>query len=286
MVKKSLESNAKINIGLNIIGKNADSYHILDMLMAPINLSDTLKINFYEKKGNLSLKSNINSIPLDKDNIIYKVYEKYYDFLALQREEIEVYLIKRVPFEAGLGGGSSNGAFFLKALNEYHGNLLSLEEMIELGKNIGADIPFFLINKTARVKGIGEKVELIENNCTGKILLIKPNFGISTALAYKAYGNLKNKKSANIDQLMLALKINKLDILNSNIENHLQQSALFLDSRIKTFEERLFNINKNFKMSGSGSCYYLISEKEESKIIYEKLIQKFGNCFISLNDFI
>ena len=286
MIKKKVEANAKINIGLNILGKNADSYHSLDMLMAPINLCDTLEIIFYEKKGNLEIKSNKTGIPLDKNNIIYKIYEKYYSTVGLQKEEIEVYLIKRIPSEAGLGGGSSDGAFFLKTLNEYHNNLLSLEELIELSKYVGADIPFFLINKSSRVKGIGEKIEIIENNCRGKIILIKPNFGINTGEAYRVYSNLIEKKSADIEKLKLALETNNLELLNKNIENHLQQSALFLDSRIKTFEKGLLNINKNFKMSGSGSCYYLISEEKESLFIYNKLIQEFKDCFVSLNDFI
>lgn len=158
--------------------------------------------------------------------------------------------------------------------------------MIKLGKKIGADIPFFLINQTCRAQGIGEKIEIVENNLEASVLLIKPEFGISTKEAYEGYSKLDEKKWADIEKIIEGLKDNELSLVNDSIENHLQQSALFLNEKIKTFEEKLKRIDTNFKMSGSGSCYYLISEKEASKSIYNRLLEEFGNCFISLVDFI
>ncbi|MBN2839196.1 MAG: 4-(cytidine 5'-diphospho)-2-C-methyl-D-erythritol kinase [Fusobacteriaceae bacterium] len=285
-MEKKIKANAKINLGLNILGKTNNGYHELDMIMAPINLFDNLNIKFYQKKGNLIIKSNIKGVPLDKRNIIYKVYEAFYNETSLQRENIEVYLEKNIPFQAGLGGGSSDGAFFLKILNEYHEFPLNLEQMIDLGKKIGADIPFFIVNKTVRAKGIGEVLEKIENNLDVKIILIKPNFGISTVEAYRGYSLLENKKWADIDKIIEGLKANNPEKVIDNIENHLQQTSLLLNENVKTFEERLNKISKNFKMSGSGSCYYLISDKENSQQIYTSLRSEFTDCFIGLNDFI
>lgn len=286
MIEKKIKANAKINLGLNILGKMNNGYHELDMIMAPINLFDNLNIKFYQKKGNLIIKSNIKGVPLDERNIIYKIYEAFYNETSLQRENIEVYLEKNIPFQAGLGGGSSDGAFFLKTLNEYHNNPLNTEKMIEVGKRIGADIPFFIVNKTVRAKGIGEVLEEIENNLEVKIILIKPNFGISTVEAYKGYSLLEEKKWADIDKVIEGLKANNPEKVINNIENHLQQTSLFLNKNVKTFEERLNKISKNFKMSGSGSCYYLISDKENSQRIYTDLKSEFTDCFIGLNDFI
>lgn len=286
MVKLNIESNAKINLGLNITGKTENNYHLLDMIMAPINLSDKLEIIFFEKEGNLEIKTNKKYVPTDCRNIIYKIYNEYYYNTGLQKQKVGVYLNKTIPSQAGLGGGSSNGAFFLKALNEFHNNYLSLEEMINLGKKIGADIPFFLINKTSRAKGIGEELEVLENNLDSKVLLIKPRFGISTVEAYKGYNKLTEKKWADIEKVIVGLKDNNIYEVNSNIENHLQQSALFLDKRIKSFEEELKKIDTNFKMSGSGSCYYLLTEKETSQELYIRVKEKFNDCFICLADFI
>ena len=286
MIEKIVKANAKINLGLNILGKNEDGYHELDMIMAPISLYDTLNIKFFQKKGNLILKSNIKGVPLNEKNIIYKIYEAFYNVTSLQRENIEVYLDKNIPFQAGLGGGSSDGAFFLKTLNEYHKSPLTLQEMIDLGKKIGADIPFFIVNETVRAKGIGEILEKTINNLDAKIILIKPNFGISTAEAYRGYSQLTEKKWADIDKIVEGLKENNLSKVIDNVENHLQQTSLLLNNNVKTFEEKLAKISKNFKMSGSGSCYYLISDKDNSQIFYETLRSEFTDCFISQQDFI
>ena len=286
MIEKIVKANAKINLGLNILGKNEDGYHELDMIMAPISLYDNLNIKFFQKKGNLILKSNIKGVPLNEKNIIYKIYEAFYNVTSLQRENIEVYLDKNIPFQAGLGGGSSDGAFFLKTLNEYHKSLLTLQEMIDLGKKIGADIPFFIVNETVRAKGIGEILEKTVNNLDAKIILIKPNFGISTAEAYRGYSQLTEKKWADIDKIVEGLKENNLSKVIDNVENHLQQTSLLLNNNVKTFEEKLAKISKNFKMSGSGSCYYLISDKDNSQFFYETLRSEFTDCFISQQDFI
>ncbi len=286
MIEKIVKANAKINLGLNILGKNEDGYHELDMIMAPISLYDTLNIKFFQKKGNLILKSNIKCVPLNEKNIIYKIYEAFYNETSLQRENIEVYLDKNIPFQAGLGGGSSDGAFFLKTLNEYHKSPLTLQEMIDLGKKIGADIPFFIVNETVRAKGIGEILEKTVNNLDAKIILIKPNFGISTAEAYRGYSQLTEKKWADIDKIVEGLKENNLSKVIDNVENHLQQTSLLLNNNVKTFEEKLAKISKNFKMSGSGSCYYLISDKDNSQFFYETLRSEFTDCFISQQDFI
>lgn len=286
MIEKIVKANAKINLGLNILGKNEDGYHELDMIMAPISLYDNLNIKFFQKKGNLILKSNIKGVPLNEKNIIYKIYEAFYNETSLQRENIEVYLDKNIPFQAGLGGGSSDGAFFLKTLNEYHKSPLTLQEMIDLGKKIGADIPFFIVNETVRAKGIGEILEKTDNNLDAKIILIKPNFGISTAEAYRGYSQLTEKKWADIDKIVEGLKENNLSKVIDNVENHLQQTSLLLNNNVKTFEEKLAKISKNFKMSGSGSCYYLISDKDNSQFFYETLRSEFTDCFISQQDFI
>ncbi|MBN1467132.1 MAG: 4-(cytidine 5'-diphospho)-2-C-methyl-D-erythritol kinase [Fusobacteriaceae bacterium] len=286
MIEYIVKANAKINLGLNILGKTENGYHELDMIMAPINLFDTLNIKFFEKKGNLEIKSNNRYVPLNENNIIYKVYEAFYISTSLQRENIEVYLDKVIPSQAGLGGGSSDGAFFLKTLNTYHNFPLSEKEMIDLGKKIGADIPFFINNKVSRAKGIGEKLEEVENNLEAKVILIKPKVGISTAEAFKNFSKLEEKKWADIEKVIEGLKENNLEKVIENIHNHLQQTNLLLNNEIKTFEEKLIKISKNFKMSGSGSCYYLISDKENSQNLYKKLRGEFEDCFISLNDFI
>lgn len=273
-MKFSLKSNAKINIGLNVTGVLPNGYHLLDMVMVPISLVDRLDGEIFDEEGELEITTNKPSIPTGKENILWKIYSKFYEMSGLPRKRIKLHLEKVIPHEAGLGGGSSNGAFFLKELNSYHNNFFSLEELIEIGKSIGADIPFFIVNKPSRVKGIGEEIEVIENNLDRDIILIKPNFGVSTAKAYKNMYMLNNKVDANIDKIVCGLRDNDITLVEESIENHLEQGLLLEDSNIIEFRKRLSNIpNMKFFMSGSGSAYYTFVEngEREVKAIKEQL---------------
>ena len=273
-MKFSLKSNAKINIGLNVTGVLPNGYHLLDMVMVPISLTDGLDGEIFDEEGELEITTNKSSIPTGKENILWKIYSKFYEMSGLPRKRIKLHLEKVIPHEAGLGGGSSNGAFFLKELNSYHNNFFSLEELIEIGKSIGADIPFFIVNKPSRVKGIGEEIEVIENNLDRDIILIKPNFGVSTAKAYKNMYMLNNKVDADIDKIVCGLRDNDITLVEESIENHLEQGLLLEDSNIIEFRKRLSNIpNMKFFMSGSGSAYYTFVEngEREVKAIKEQL---------------
>ena len=280
-MKVSVKSNGKINIGLNIIEKLPNGYHSLDMIMAPISLADNMEINFTGKKGKLLISSNKKEIPTDEKNILWKVYNAFYNFLEKEPDEIEVYLYKVIPHEAGLGGGSSNGAFFLKELNKYNGNILNDEKLMEIGKTVGADIPFFIKNYSCRVKGIGENLERIENNLECDIVLIKPNFGVSTKEAYNLYSTLKIKKDANIDKIIKGLKENNLEEIEKNTENILEQGLLVANENIKSFRNELNEkCSTKFFMSGSGSCYYTFCSKGKGNEYAKSLKAKISNCQI------
>ena len=282
-MKFSLNSNGRINIGLNVTGRCENGYHLLDMVMVPISLSVTMTGEITDAKGTLTIETNKKDIPTGKENILYKIYDKFYDESALERKKVYVYLEKRIPHQAGLGGGSSNGAFLLKLLNSFHDNHFSMEKMIEIGKSVGADIPFFLINKSARVTGIGENIEIIENNLDSALIIIKPDFGVSTGKAYKNMYMLNNKRDADIDKIVLGLKENSLSTVENSIENHLEQGLLLEDENIIDFRKRLAALNNmKFFMSGSGSAYYTFADKNEKENIYKILKEHFKNCEVHL----
>ena len=275
-----ITSNAKINIGLNITEKLPNGYHLLDMIMVPISLADKLEIKFNSQKGKLNISSNIKDIPCDEKNILYKVYKAFYEKTQIEAEDIDVYLEKNIPHEAGLGGGSSNGGFFLKELNKFHNFVLSDEDLSLVGKSVGADIPFFLKNTPCRVKGIGEKLEKIQNNLDCDVILVKPKFGVSTKKAYELYSKLDEKKFANIDEVLSGLKENNLKKVCENIENMLEQGLLIDDENIQNFRTRIKDTGLDFFMSGSGSCYYILSSKNTTEDYLKILNQKFDDCRI------
>ncbi|WP_297431050.1 4-(cytidine 5'-diphospho)-2-C-methyl-D-erythritol kinase [uncultured Cetobacterium sp.] len=281
----NLQSNAKINIGLNIVGVLENGYHLLDMTMIPIDLYDNLTIKVEDKSGDLKIKTNKKDIPVDSSNILYKIYIKFYEKVKLTPLNMEVFLEKIIPHQAGLGGGSSNGAIFLNFLNKFHDDILSFEELIELGKSIGADIPFFILNKSSRVQGIGEKLQEIENNLKVSLVIVKPPFGVSTVEAYKQMKNIENPRKSNIDNIIKGLKENNLSLVEESIENNLEEALLKSDKNLIEFRKKLAEVEElKFFMSGSGSAFYaFLIEDIDEKI--GKLRHRFNDCEIFLCNF-
>ena len=270
MNKYKIFSNAKINIGLNVFQKEDDGYHNIDTIMAPIDLSDEMDITFYSELGDLKIECSNKNIPTDEKNILFKTYKVFFEESKKEKEKIDIILKKNIPSEAGLGGGSSNAGFFLKLLNEHYGNIYNESELEELAMKVGSDVPFFIKNKTARVGGKGNKVDLVENNLKDSIILIKPlDFGVSTKEAYESFDNLKEVKYANFDKIIECLKDNNRIALENSIENSLEQGILETDVNIKMLKITLNSVisGKKFFMSGSGSTYYtFVTELEKSQI--------------------
>ena len=270
MNKYKIFSNAKINIGLNVFQKESDGYHNIDSIMAPIDLVDEMDVTFYSDLGDLKIECSDKNIPTDERNILYKTYKAFFEESKKEKSKVDIILKKNIPSEAGLGGGSSNAGFFLKLLNEHYGNIYNESELEELAMKIGSDVPFFIKNKTARVCGKGNKVDLVENNLKDSIILIKPlDFGVSTKEAYESFDNLKEVKYADFDKIIECLKDNNRIALENSIENSLEQGILETDINIKTLKITLNSVisGKKFFMSGSGSTYYtFVTELEKSQI--------------------
>lgn len=286
-MRTRIKSNAKINLGLTVINKREDGYHNLDMIMAPIDLFDFMEIEIFDEPGTVEMTSNIPGIPTDGSNIIVKCFKAFYYESKLPERKMKIELQKNVPFSAGLGGGSSNGAEILKFLNSFYDNFFSEEKLIEIAKKIGADIPFFIKNSCARVKGIGEILEPVKNNIKEKIILIKPEFGINTGYAYGAIHRAKEIKRADIDKIKNCVESGNVKELEENIENSIWYALRNIDENIIKFENSILaETGLRFFMSGSGSCYYAFVNGEEANATFENLKKKYSECFISLNSFL
>ena len=282
-----IRSNAKINLGLDVINKREDGYHNLDMIMAPIDLFDFMEVEIFDEEGTVEMTSNIPGIPTDSSNIIVKCSNAFYRESKLPEKKMKIDLQKNVPFSAGLGGGSSNGAEILKFLNSFYGNFFSEEKLIEISKKIGADIPFFIKNSCARVRGIGEIIEPVKNGIKEKLILIKPKFGINTGYAYGAIYKAGEIKRADIEIIKKYVESGNVKELEKNIENSIWYALRNIDENIMEFERRILaEIGLRFFMSGSGSCYYAFVDSEEANATFENLKKKYSDCFISLNSFL
>lgn len=186
----------KINLSLDSLYKREDGYHEIDTIMTRISLFDKLKI----KENNTNeIKIKTNSKVLSDENIesnlIYKAWSLLKD--RVKSPGVDVYLEKNIPIAAGLAGGSTNCAEMILALNDLWDLALKDEEIFEIGKKLGADVPFFFLKKSARAQGIGEILSEFKINLDMKILLVNDGTAISSNFVYKRlkdYGTVKTEK--------------------------------------------------------------------------------------------
>lgn len=155
-----VKAYAKINLALDVVRKREDGYHELEMVMAPITLHDLIYINTIE--SGIIIETNSKVMPTDKRNIMYKVVALMKERYGIKKG-VKIYVYKHIPTQAGLAGGSADGAAVIKAMNKLFYLNLTEEQMATLGKEVGADIPFCVYQKMALVSGIGEKLEFIDH---------------------------------------------------------------------------------------------------------------------------
>jgi len=248
--------NAKINIGLNILRKRADGYHEIETLFYPIGLKDALE---YVVNGGNRLNLFSSGLPLGIDpeqNIVVKAYRMLQEEFTLPG--LDIHLHKVIPSGAGLGGGSSDAAFFLKSLNEHFGLGISGERLKSFTGRLGADCSFFLQNKPAYATGIGEQLEPVDLNLKGfYLLLVKPPFEINTHQAYKGVTPMNY---ANDFREVLR---NEMKGWQEKIKNDFEKSLFERFPELSAIKQRLSELGASYvSMSGSGSSVYGLFEEE------------------------
>ena len=277
MKMKSLHirSYAKINLCLNITGKREDGFHELDMIMLPISLHDSLVVSKLNKSTDNFVTVDDFSIGTFSYNLatfaIDKLENKYHF-----KDKFRILIHKVIPIQAGLGGGSSNAACAMKAVNTMLNLGASEEELMELGKTLGADIPFFVKCKPARCRGIGEIIDPIEIKNNYYVLLVKPEMGCSTREVYQAADAMK-LDVCNIDNVIKALAEGDDELLADNLANSLQAPAVSLVPAIQTIIDELKESGlKIVQMTGSGSAVFALST---DKKLLKKVFKKFENKY-------
>lgn len=195
---------AKINLGLDIIGTRADGYHLLETVFQAVSIADTVTVALTESPE-ITLTCDVPAVPCNPKNIAWKAAQRYREAAGLQ-SGVQIQILKRIPMEAGMGGGSTDGAAVLLALQELTGNVLPQEKLLEIAVSLGADVPFFLYGGTAYGAGIGEKLEPLPLFSTDCLVIAKGTAGVSTAQAYGAIDALQNPEHPPVQQLRKVLE--------------------------------------------------------------------------------
>ena len=261
---------AKINLTLDSLYKRDDSYHEIDTIMARISLFDELEI-IPNDRGIFNYSSNLETICPVEDNLIYKAWEILKE--KTENPGVDVYLKKNIPLAAGLAGGSTDAAEMIKGLNELWNLNLSEKQMMEIGKKLGADIPFFFENSPARAKGIGEILFPFENNLDMKILLVNDGTEISSAEVYK-----KLRDFGHVDNDLIVEKLKKGD--HSAIfyfENVMEDVVTDMYPHLLDLKYEFLDYGAEVTLiSGSGASIFGIFMDDESlEFAYKKMSEKY-----------
>ena len=277
---------SKINIGLSITGKREDGYHDIDSIFQSIRLSDSI---YFAKHHSVVFSGGAPELPeymqklvtYGEENLALKALRAIQAYTGC-KAGAAIHLLKRVPIQAGLGGGSADAAAMLVGLNRFWDLRLTREELLQIGATLGSDVPFLLQGGTARGTGRGEILTYGKSPDPHWLLLVKPKVSVSTATAY---GRFTNKSVATKQTI---------DTVQQHLENNDLKSA-FLSSA-NTFEELLFPdheelvICKEFFtsrgyptiMTGSGPTMVVLLDKPMEALQLQEEIKAAGHDWLSL----
>lgn len=254
-------SNAKINIGLNIVEKRKDGFHNIETIFFPIGMRDAIEI--VNSKEDTPYTFSASGIPINidaKDNIVVKAYELIRSKYSFPAQDIHLH--KTIPFGAGLGGGSANAAYMIKLLNNKFNLGMSNKEMEREVKKLGSDCALFIKNEPAFAVGKGDQLSSIDLNLSGyHTLLIKPDIHISTP---EAYANIKPQKP---ETSLKELIKQPIENWKDTIKNDFEASIFPKHPLLAEIKEELYEEGAIYAaMSGSGSSMFGIF-KDAPKIL-------------------
>ena len=276
-----MKSYAKINVSLRVLGKREDGYHNLEMVNLPIELHDVVSVEKIAGGDTYIICDDLRLMGL-KTNLCQKAVEamrNHYHF----KENFMIHIHKEIPFAAGLGGGSSNAACVMMAINSLLKLKASIDDLVKLGRPLGADIPFFFYLKPAKVTGIGEIVEPIKCDHPYYCLLVKPEKGLSTKDVFVACDEFEAKR-IDTEGVIKGLENGDDGFVSRSIGNDLMPAAVKLLPEVGEIYASLMDDGFTIcQMSGSGSTVYALStnlkkckeaERKYSKLGYVSILTR------------
>lgn len=263
-MKIKVAAPAKINLTLEVLDKREDGFHNIKSVMQAISLYDYLTFDIEKAdKTTITLSGNCDKIPYDSKNLVYKAIEKFLQKADL-KANVEVYIEKNIPVEAGLAGGSTDAAAAFFAMNEVFGHPLSSKAIEELCASLGSDLNFCLHGGTAICTGRGENTVKIETPKLD-VTLVKPlGFGISAKEAYTKFAQMPaNKKAVPNNTEKISQKFDEALLYNS-------LEIAVIDDYPELREIK--NAVPESMMSGSGPTFFMLLEKSPKPFDKERFV--------------
>lgn len=302
----TVKAPAKVNLSLDVVGIRPDGYHLLEMVMQTVSLYDIVTLR--SGRDGILITCDDPSVPCDQRNIAYRAAKRFLKRIsaggnrgrvegndipaqsdididkhadAAERFGVHIDIRKRIPAQAGLAGGSADGAAVLAGLNRMFGDPLSIEELCKIGVQIGADLPFCIRGGTAFVQGIGEIIKPLPELSGCFVLIAKPPIGVETAASFKRYDEIGTSIRPKTEQLKQAITAQDIGLAAKSMGNVLQTMQ-----RIEPVEELVSNMLRlgadGAVMTGSGSAVIgLYREQEMAEQAFSALRKKYDSCYLT-----
>lgn len=259
MKQIDLKALAKINLGLDVLGRRENGYHDVRMIMQSIYLYDEVRIKRTKNPG-IKVETNLYFLPTGKENIAYKAAEMLIEEFHIT-EGVHITLNKHIPVAAGMAGGSSNAAAVLFGMNKMFDLKLTQQELMERGVKLGADVPYCIIRGTVLAEGIGEELTTLTSMPKCFVLIAKPPISVSTKVVYEALDAKEIVEHPDIDGLINGLEQHDLKKIAACMGNVLEDVTIPMHPVIEEIKQEMKNAGAlNAMMSGSGPTVFGLFE--------------------------
>lgn len=265
-----IKAPAKINLSLDVLYKRDDGFHELEMIMTTIDLADRIELELLDE-NRIVVQSQTRFVPDDERNLAYKAASLVKDRFSINKG-VAIKIDKNIPVAAGLGGGSSDAAAVLRGLNKLWNLQLSIDELAQLGAEIGSDVSFCVYGGTALAKGKGEVITPLPAPPKCWVVLAKPSIGVSTGEIYKKL-ELENLEHPDTQAMLEAINTSNYEKMCRNLSNVLESVTLNLHPEVKQIKRDMKRFGADaVLMSGSGpTVFALVQHDSRMQRIYNGL---------------
>lgn len=251
---------AKINLTLDVVGKRDDGYHFMEMIMQSVSLYDIVTIERTET-SEIEITSNNADVPCDDSNIVYRIAKAFLKLTFKEGMGLKIHIDKSIPMQAGLAGGSADGAATLIGLDRLFETHLQIGELCELGSEIGADIPFCIVGGTMLAEGIGDIFTPLSDLPACHIVIAKPRAGISTRDCFERLDRLGTNRVPDTEKMVAAIICADLEEMGLHMINVLEDVAEIPE--IEQYKQIMCSYQaKGAMMTGSGSAVIGVFESK------------------------
>jgi len=275
-----IKAYGKVNIALDVTRKREDGYHLLSMVMQTINIYDELTFKKVEK--GIHITSNKDFVPTDNKNLVYRAIDLFCNNYGVKKE-IEVHIEKNIPVAAGMAGGSTDAAAALRVMRDIYRPDIGNDDLRLLGVKLGADVPYCIEGGTALCEGIGEVIKPLKSFKDKLLVVVKPNFSVSTVETYKKFNINEVREHPNVENIIEAMSRDDVEYVANNMMNLLELVTIKEHKEIKDIKDFMRDEGAlGAMMSGSGPTVFgFFNDINKANKCSDKLKDKYKEVFVT-----